>query len=89
MSNVTVVPWGLHPLSPWVVDELKRRAREYGQNPTPTEAKPYSGPRTAWARFFSNGISSLPDAKGKDGFVLGGTYGLMKVMDLTQMEKLL
>jgi hypothetical protein len=75
MSNVTVVPWGLHPLSPWVVDELKRRAREYGQNPTPTEAKPYSGPRTAWARFFSNGISSLPDARGKDGFVLGGTYG--------------
>jgi hypothetical protein len=32
MSNITVVPWGLHPLSPWVIDELKRRAREYGQN---------------------------------------------------------
>jgi hypothetical protein len=75
MSNVTVVPWGLHPLSGWVTDELKRRTKEYGQNPTPDASKPYSGPRTAWARVFSNGISNHPAAKGKDGFVLGGTYG--------------
>ena len=73
MSNVTVVPWGLHPLSSWVVDELKRRSKEYGQNPELDAAKPYSGPRTAWARVFSNGISKL--AQDKDGFVLGGTYG--------------
>lgn len=75
MSNVTVVPWGLHPLSGWVVDELKRRAKEYGQNPDTDTTKPYSGPRTAWARVFSNGISNHPLAAGKDGFVLGGTYG--------------
>lgn len=75
MSNVTVVPWGLHPLSSWIIDELKRRAKEYGQNPETDTTKPYSGPRTAWARVFSNGVSNHPDAKGKDGFVLGGTYG--------------
>jgi hypothetical protein len=75
MSNVTVVPWGLHPLSSWVVDELKRRAKEYGQNPDTNTSKPYSGPRTAWARVFSNGISNHPLANGKDGFVLGGVYG--------------
>lgn len=73
MSNVTVVPWGLHPLSDWVINELKRRAKEYGQNPDIDASKPYSGPRTAWARVFSNGISKL--ALDKDGFVLGGTYG--------------
>lgn len=73
MSNVTVVPWGLHPLSSWVVDELKRRAKEYGQNPDTDTTKPYSGPRTAWARVFSNGKSK--SAADKDGFVLGGTYG--------------
>lgn len=74
-ENVTVVPWGLHPLSSWVVDELKRRSKEYGINPSPTENKPYSGPRTAWVRFFSNGISKLSGAKDLDGFVLGGVHG--------------
>lgn len=70
---VTVVPWGLHPLSKWVVDELERRAGEYGQNPDAANNKQYSGPRTAWVRFFSNGISKL--APNLDGFVMGGVYG--------------
>lgn len=74
-DNITVVPWGLHPMSGWVVDELKRRSNEYGQNPFPTEEKPYSGPRTAWVRFFSNGKSKMPGAMTKEGFVLGGTHG--------------
>lgn len=88
MSNVTVVPWGLHPLSPWIIDELKRRSKEYGQNPNPTETSPYSGPRTAWARFFSNGTSKLPAAKGKDGFVLGGTYGFAESYGFNENGKI-
>ena len=88
MSNVTVVPWGLHPLSPWVIDELKRRAKEYGQNPNPTESAPYSGPRTAWVRFFSNGKSKLSAAEGKDGFVLGGTYGFAESYGFNENGKI-
>jgi len=77
MANdiVTVVPWGLHPLPKWIVDELNRRSKEYGQNPNAENGTPYSGPRTAWVRFFSNGISKHPKAKDLDGFVMGGTYG--------------
>lgn len=77
MANdiVTVVPWGLHPLPQWIIDELSRRSKEYGQNPNMENGKPYSGPRTAWVRFFSNGISKHPKAKDLDGFVMGGTYG--------------
>jgi hypothetical protein len=74
-DNVTVVPWGLHPLSPWVLEELNRRSNEYGQNPNTANNKPYSGPKTAWVRVFSNGLSKHPEAEGMDGFVLGGTYG--------------
>ena len=88
MSNITVVPWGLHPLSPWVFEELKNRAKEYGQNPSPTENSPYSGPRTAWVRFFSNGKSTLPTAEGKDGFVLGGTYGFNESYGFNQNGKI-
>jgi len=88
MSNITVVPWGLHPLSPWVFTELKNRAKEYGQNPTPTENTPYSGPRTAWVRFFSNGISTLSTAQGKDGFVLGGAYGFNESYGFNQNGKI-
>jgi hypothetical protein len=74
-DNITVVPWGLHPLANWVTTELKNRVKEYGQNPGLDPDKPYSGPRTAWARVFSNGISKHPEAAGKDGFVLGGVHG--------------
>jgi len=77
MANdiVTVVPWGLHPLPQWIIDELNRRSKEYGQTPNIENGEPYSGPRTAWVRFFSNGISKHPDAKKLDGFVMGGSYG--------------
>ena len=73
MANLPkqIFPWGLHPLEPWIKDELDRRTREYGSDP---EGKPYSGPKTAWVRVFSNGISSMADA-GQEGFVMGGTEG--------------
>ena len=59
-ENKKIFPWGLHPLDNWIKDELDRRTREYDFNPTknPTNEKPYSGPKTAWTRVFSNGKSS-------------------------------
>lgn len=73
---IEVVPWGLHPLPKWVVTELENRSKEYGQNPVSiNDSTVYSGPRTAWARFFSNGVSKHPLAANLDGFVLGGVYG--------------
>lgn len=71
-------PWGLHPLDPMVEKEFQRRVKEYGLNPTlsPTDANPYAGPRTAWIRVFSNGISEEDERKERtNGFVLGGTDG--------------
>ena len=74
-ENKKIFPWGLHPLDNWIKDELDRRTREYDFNPTknPTNEKPYSGPKTAWTRVFSNGKSSLADKL--EGFVMGGTEG--------------
>ena len=71
-------PWGLHPLDPTVTEEIDRRVKDYGMNPTdnPTNENPYSGPRTAWIRVFSNGVSAGEEGKVKgNGFVLGGTEG--------------
>jgi hypothetical protein len=70
-ENKKIFPWGLHPLDNWIKDELDRRTREYGSDPA---GKPYSGPKTAWTRVFSNGISSMAD-EGLQGFVMGGTEG--------------
>ena len=70
-ENKKIFPWGLHPLDNWIKDELDRRTREYGSDPV---GKPYSGPKTAWTRVFSNGISSMAD-EGLQGFVMGGTEG--------------
>ena len=66
-----IVPWGLHPIYPWIFDQLKSRAQEYDFNIDPSKA--YAGPRTAWTRVFSNGISSreVGSVKG-GGFVMGG-----------------
>lgn len=77
--NRTNEPWGLHPLPEWVLQELKNRASETGQNPISISEQneteiPFSGPRSAWVRFFSNGISRHPDADLKEGFLLGGVY---------------
>jgi hypothetical protein len=87
-DNVTVVPWGLHPLSKWVTKELKRRANEYGQTPSPSQTSQYSGPRTAWARVFSNGKSKYASAENKDGFVLGGTFGFNESFGFTSTNEI-
>jgi hypothetical protein len=79
------VPWGLHPMPKWIITELENRGKEYGINPSPTETNPYSGPRTAWVRVFSNGISKL--AENKEGFVLGGTEGFDESYGFTQDGK--
>lgn len=71
-------PWGLHPLDPMVESEFQRRVKDYNMNPTAnaTDSSPYSGPRTAWIRVFSNGISHEDELSGRqNGFVLGGTEG--------------
>ena len=73
-ENKQIFPWGLHPLEPWIKEELDKRAQEYDLNPTSNiKTEKYSGPKTAWGRVFSNGISSL--ASGLEGFVMGGTEG--------------
>jgi hypothetical protein len=71
-DNRQIIPWVLHPLETWVKEEFNRRASEYDLNPS-DDFKKYKGPKTAWGRVFSNGISSL--AKDKMGFVMGGTEG--------------
>ena len=73
-ENKKIFPWGLHPMEDWIKEELNKRANEYGQNPTANiQNEIYSGPKTAWARIFSNGKSKL--ATDKEGFVMGGTEG--------------
>jgi hypothetical protein len=74
-NKTDLVPWGLHPLMPWVEPELKRRANEYGRQPNQQN---YSGLRTSWARFFSNGIApknNPNETLRDDGFVMGGVHG--------------
>lgn len=81
ITNVTtvgkkIVPWGLHPMYKWVEDEIKDRAKEYNINPvefSQNSTVKYAGPRTAWIRVFSNGISRLEsDRVRKNGFMMGG-----------------
>lgn len=81
-KSKTVVPWGLHPLPKWVYKEMQRRGNEYGQNVLESQGS-YSGPRTAWVRFFSNGKSKMPGAENMDGFVLGGVYDFDETFGLT------
>jgi hypothetical protein len=68
-------PWALHPLEDWIIKELNRRSSERGMNPVEDIKNDiYSGPKTAWSRVFSNGVSSLA-TDGQQGFVMGGTEG--------------
>lgn len=81
MNNTadTFVPWGLHPVKPWVVSELKSRATEYGMNSTLLDKDKKPGTRTAWGRLFSNGIptNSTGDkfVLSRDGFLMFGVNG--------------
>jgi hypothetical protein len=73
-DNKQIFPWGLHPMEGWIKEELDKRGSEYDLNPTSNiQTETYSGPRTAWGRVFSNGMSKL--AEDKEGFVMGGTEG--------------
>lgn len=73
-STSKLVPWGLHPMPNWILGELKNRAQEYGNNPNASSTTPYSGPRSAWVRVFSNGVSRRESEKvATNGFVMGGT----------------
>jgi hypothetical protein len=73
-DNKQIFPWGLHPMDPWIKEELDKRAQEYDLNPTSNiKTEIYSGPKTAWGRVFSNGIGST--APNLEGFVMGGTEG--------------
>jgi hypothetical protein len=79
MAASNIIPWGLHELKPWIKTELEKRSNEVGMNPDPTN---YAGPRTAWMRFFSNGISprDAVNIDGKlvtnhEGFIMGGVQG--------------
>lgn len=85
MATPYKFPWGLHPLEPWIKDEFDRRVREKDFNPTdaPSNTNPYSGGKTAWARVFSNGISSMAD-KDLQGFVMGGTEGFDESYGFTE-----
>jgi hypothetical protein len=76
MATQSPVPWMLHPLDPWIGAELERRAKEYditNVGGVTEYTNQYSGPRTAWTRVFSNGISKL--ARNREGFIMGGTEG--------------
>lgn len=69
-----IAPWGMRPLPKWVGDALRKRATEYNiqfsENNNPSEKK---GPRTAWCRFFSNGINEYDEkARNLEGFSMGG-----------------
>jgi hypothetical protein len=87
MSDIiSVVPWGLHPLPTWVYEEMQRRGQEYDINIL-ADKGPYSGPRTAWVRFFSNGKSKLEGASELDGFVLGGVYDFEESFGFTPDKK--
>ena len=78
MAAPNIVPWGLHPLRPWIKTELLSRAAEVGMN---TDVTKYAGPRTAWTRFFSNGTGvplhtiNTKDIPKREGFVMGGVHG--------------
>lgn len=77
-KRAPLTPWGLHPIERWISNELTSRASEYGANPVEINQGKYSGPRTAWARVFSNGINrnpEFPDAQKMEGFLMGGTHG--------------
>ena len=67
------VPWGLHPLERWIIDALQDRIYEYNPEPTINPTIYGAGPKTAWARVFSTGISKDDKLRNRlGGFILGG-----------------
>lgn len=75
-ANDIFIPWGLHPVKSWVIEELKKSGQEYGfTNPTKkAPGQTRDGVYVPWVRFFSNGISEYAEG-GLEGFLMGGTKG--------------
>lgn len=79
VDQETFIPWGLHPIKPWVIKELQNRSNDYALD----GAGKRNGVRTPWARFFSNGIptvvrdgSKINDPSDKhEGFLMFGVNG--------------
>lgn len=72
-NRAQVVPWGLQPMEPWLIKILNERSKEYGAEPKGTLNTKYSGPRSAWGRIFSTGVSKEDIRRNRTGgFILGG-----------------
>ena len=77
----TFIPWGLHPIKPWVIKELQNRSNDYGLDGAGAGKR--NTVKTPWARFFSNGIpTKIVDnmkvnepPNGLDGFLMFGVNG--------------
>lgn len=70
----TFIPWGMHPIKPWVVKELQNRSNDYGLS----GADKRNATRTVWSRFFSNGIPLVADKNATrkfEGFLMLGANG--------------
>ena len=88
-TTTPYVPWGLHPLPKFVVEEIKQRSQEYGMNPTePGNMKGYSGPKTAWIRVCSNGKGKDLEGTVREGFVLGGVHGFNDSYGFNDKQKI-
>ena len=80
MANNTdnIVPWGLHPIKGWVLDELVKRAGDYGYKSYTSNNTKRVGAHAVWTRVFSNGIPSVDGVNkpnGLEGFLIGGVHG--------------
>lgn len=86
----TFVPWGLHPVKDWVVDELIKRGSDYGFNgfkpnadsASFTSEQVRSTVHSCWTRVFSNGIADSDSTtingelkSNHEGFVMHGVNG--------------
>jgi hypothetical protein len=77
----TFIPWGMHPIKPWVIKELQDRSNDYGLDTGGSGKR--NGVKTTWARFFSNGIPTKIEgnlkvndtSKNLDGFLMFGVNG--------------
>jgi hypothetical protein len=77
----TFIPWGLHPIKPWVIKELQNRSSDHGLDGAGAGKR--NAVKTPWARFFSNGIPTTvvdnmkvnDTSKNLDGFLMFGVNG--------------
>jgi len=88
----TFIPWGLHPIKPWVIKELQDRSNDYGIDTGGSGKR--NGVKTSWARFFSNGIPTKIEgnlkvndmSKNLDGFLMFGVNGFDNNLGFNQSK---